>query len=139
MLFFQLPVLPETLLRAHGFAALRWPFRADPRRNGAYTPEDIEGIVRAASVPGALTAMVDWYRAMLRRRPHKRWQPIAAPVQLIWGERDRYLGADLAEPDPRWVPDQRLLRIAGASHWVQADAPEQVNATLLEFFQPLLG
>src|SRR3954468_12951859 len=70
MFFFQLPFLPEALLRANGFAALRWAFRADPLRKGAFAPEDLEGIVRAAAMPGALTAMVDWYRAMLRRRPH---------------------------------------------------------------------
>ena len=30
-------------------------------------------------------------------------------------------------------------RIPEASHWVQADAPERVNETLLEFLRPLLG
>jgi pimeloyl-ACP methyl ester carboxylesterase len=133
---FQVPVLPEILLRANDFALLRLIFRRDPVRKGAYSAEDIEGIVRAAARPGALTAMIDWYRASLRRRPHKKWLPIAQPVQIIWGERDRYLPSELAVADPKWVPDQRLLRIAEASHWVQADAPERVNEALLEFLRP---
>jgi pimeloyl-ACP methyl ester carboxylesterase len=57
-------------------------------------------------------------------------------VQIIWGERDRYLPADLAVTDRKWVPDQRSLRIAEASHWVHADAPERVNEALLEFLRP---
>jgi pimeloyl-ACP methyl ester carboxylesterase len=136
-MLFQVPVVPEILLRANDFALLRLLFRRDPARNGAYSAEDVDGIVRAAAIPGALTAMIDWYRASLRRRSHKKWLPIAQPVQIIWGERDRYLPAELAVTDPHWAPDQRLLRIAGASHWVQADAPERVNETLLTFLAPL--
>ena len=116
---------------------LRYLFRADPARSDAYSPQDVDDIVRAAATPGALTAMIDWYRAALRRRPHKKWLPIAAPVQIIWGERDRYLDAELAATDPKWVPNQRVLRIAEASHWVHADAPERVNETLLQFLGPL--
>src|SRR5256714_3137937 len=136
-MLFQVPVLPEILLRAGDFAILRLLFRGDPARNGAYSAEDIEGIVRAPARPGSLTAMLDWYRASLRRRPHKRWVSIAQPVQIIWGERDRYLSPELAVTGPEWAPDQRVLRIAGASHWVQADAPERVNEALLAFLAPL--
>ncbi|MFL5371100.1 MAG: alpha/beta fold hydrolase, partial [Myxococcales bacterium] len=67
------------------------------------------------------------------------WLPIAAPTQVIWGQRDRYLAPELAAPDPQWVPDQRVLYIPGASHWVQADAPERVNEALIEFLRPLRG
>jgi len=136
-MLFQVPVVPEILLRAGDFALLRLLFRKDPARNGAYSDDDIDGIVRAAARPGSLTAMVDYYRASLRRRPHKKWLPIAQPVQIIWGERDRYLAPDLALADPKWVPDLRVLRIPGASHWVQADAPERVNEALIAFFAPL--
>jgi pimeloyl-ACP methyl ester carboxylesterase len=136
-LLFQMPAVPEALLRADDFALLRRIFRVDPSRKGAYSPEDIDAIVRAAATPGALTAMIDYYRASLRRRPHKKWLPVAAPTQIIWGQRDRYLAPELATPDARWVPDQRVLYIPGASHWVQADAPERVNETLLEFLRPL--
>ncbi|MFL5360855.1 MAG: alpha/beta fold hydrolase [Myxococcales bacterium] len=136
-LLFQIPAVPEALLRANDFALLRRIFRVDPARNGAYSAEDIDAVVRAAAAPGALTAMIDYYRASLRRRPHKKWLPIASPTQIIWGERDRYLSPDLAAADLKWVPDQRVLHIPGASHWVQADAPERVNETLIEFLRPL--
>jgi pimeloyl-ACP methyl ester carboxylesterase len=56
---------------------------------------------------------------------------IEAPVLLVWGERDRYLGPHLIDGTERWVADLRVERIAEASHWVQADAPERVNALLI--------
>jgi pimeloyl-ACP methyl ester carboxylesterase len=33
----------------------------------------------------------------------------------------------------------RVERIAEASHWVQADAPERVNPLMVEFLQPIGG
>jgi epoxide hydrolase 4 len=139
MLLFQLPWLPEALLRAGNFAALRWIFRHDPAREGAYDESDIDRIVEAAATPGALGAMIDWYRAMARRRPHKRWKRIDAPVQIIWGERDRFLAPELAVPSLEWVPDRAILRLPAASHWVQADAKDEVNDALVRFLRPLVA
>ncbi len=135
MLFLQLPWLPEALLRAGDFALLRRLFRRDPARPGAYTDADIEEIVASAREPGALRGMVDWYRAIVRRPSHTRWKPIDRPVQVIWGEKDRYLGREIAEPSREWVPDLRFTAIPEASHWVQADAPEKVSALLIEFLR----
>jgi epoxide hydrolase 4 len=64
---------------------------------------------------------------------------VDAPTLVIWGENDRYLGRELAEPDPAWVPDVRVERVAGASHWVQADAAERVNQLMVEFLAPIRG
>ena len=62
-----------------------------------------------------------------------RWKPVAAETMVIWGQRDRVLGEELAEPDRRWVPNVRVERVPMASHWVQADAPERVNELLRSF------
>jgi epoxide hydrolase 4 len=134
-LFFQIPWLPEAVLRAGDFFLLRQLFRRDPERPGAYADEDIEQMVAAASEPGALSGMLAWYRAMVRRRNHTRWKPIERPVQVIWGEKDRYLLRELGEPGHDWVPDLRVARIPEASHWVQADAPEKVNGLLIDFLR----
>jgi epoxide hydrolase 4 len=80
--------------------------------------------------------MVNYYRAALRRSPRSalaRLRPIAAPTLVIWGERDIYLGAELAEPDRRWVPDVRVERIKEATHWVQHEAAGKVNELLIGF------
>lgn len=138
--FFQLPWLPEAMLRAGGFAALRHTLRRDPVRSDAFTEEDIDRYVEALAQPGALTATVNYYRALVRRNPlglRARLRRIEAPVLVIWGERDRYLEAGLATPPRRWVPNARVERLPNASHWVQLDRPERVNALLLEFLSPL--
>ena len=54
---------------------------------------------------------------------------------VIWGERDRYLGKELAEPDPSWVPNLRVERLPDASHFVADDRPDEVNFLLLEFLR----
>ncbi len=132
--FFQLPWLPEASFRARDFAVLRQTLRRDPVRPGAFSEEDVERYVAAAAQPGALTGGMNYYRALIRHpQAAGPVQRIEAPVLVIWGEQDRYLGPELAEPDPRWVPNGRVERLPDASHWVQADAPERVNALLVEF------
>ncbi len=136
MFYFQLPWLPERMMRARDFGGLRHLLRRDPVRQGAFTPEDIERYVAAMAQPGALTAAINYYRALFRRTPWRvraRFRVVERPVQVIWGERDRYLGAELAEFDPAWVKDGRVERIPEASHWVHWDAPEQVNRRLIGF------
>ena len=76
---------------------------------------------------------------MMSRRPPAetaaRRVPIPAPTLVIWGERDRYLGPELAAPDPRDVPNlEAVVRLPGASHWVQHDEPEAVSRLLVDFF-----
>jgi pimeloyl-ACP methyl ester carboxylesterase len=135
MFFFQIPGLPERLIERDDFSFAKRSLRADSRE--AFTDEDLQRYAEAWSQPGALTGMINYYRAALRSSPRSvqgRLVPIQAPTLVIWGERDRHLGAELAEPLPKWVPDVRVKRIPDATHWVQHDAPERVNELLLEFF-----
>jgi epoxide hydrolase 4 len=60
---------------------------------------------------------------------------IDVPTMMIWGERDRYLGLHLTEGYEGWVANLRLVRIPDASHWIQNDVPERVNALLIEFLR----
>ncbi len=136
MFFFQLPGLPERLLRARGHAAIRRILLREATHPEAFTPEDIERYVEAAARPGALTGGVNYYRAILRTNPwrlQRTFRPVVAPTLVIWGERDSALGPELAEPDPGWVRDLWVERIPEAAHFVQADAPDRVNALLLDF------
>jgi len=125
--FFQLPWLPERSVRQ----SLRRLFRSTPARRDAYDEQTIETIARALRDP---TGPINYYRAAARYRS-PRWQVIDKPALVIWGEPDRWLGSEMAQPDPRWVRDARLERIPGTSHWVQADAPDRVNELLLSFLR----
>jgi pimeloyl-ACP methyl ester carboxylesterase len=133
MFAFQLPVLPERLVSSGRWKWLRAGFEHDARP-GAYTLADIELYTHAWAQPDALTAAINYYRAAFRHPPVGRSRPIQAPTLVIWGERDRYLGSELAEPDRRDVPNLRsVARLPNGSHWVAADEPDRVNELLVEF------
>ena len=84
--------------------------------------------------------MINYYRASVRQSQKEaaaKLRPISAPTFVIWGERDSYLGPELAEPDRDDVPNlDRVERLADASHWVHHDAPESVTQLLIDFFAP---
>ena len=108
--------------------------------NPPYTPQEIERYVEAWSQPGAAAGMINYYRASVRQSQKEaaaKLRPISAPTLVIWGERDSYLGSDLAEPDRDDVPNlDRVERLADASHWVHHDEAERVNQLLIDFFAP---
>ncbi len=135
--FFQLPRLPEKLLSAGNFAVLHRGFRRNPVRPGAISAQDVEHYVEAMARPGALTATVNYYRALLRSpfETQAELKKIGAPTLVIWGEKDIFLSSELAEPGPLWVPNLRVERLPDASHWVAEDRPEKVNALLLDFLR----
>jgi pimeloyl-ACP methyl ester carboxylesterase len=134
VLFFQVPWVPEWLFSAGNFALFERAFRREPLRPGAFTDEDIRRYKEALARPGALTATINYYRAAFRHSGaiQRGLRPIAAPTLLLWGERDRYLGPRLTEGLEAWVPRLRVERLH-ASHWVQRDAPDEVNRLLIDF------
>jgi epoxide hydrolase 4 len=137
MFFFQLPWLSERAVSAGDWFMLRYSFEHDARP-GAFTPADLDRYREAWSEPGAVTAMLNYYRASMRRPPSSGgFHPVQAPTLVIWGERDRALGAELAEPARADVPGlERVVRLPDASHWVQHDEPERVSELLVDFFRP---
>lgn len=131
---FQLPWLPEQALSARGHRLLRAMFRMGGRRR-AFRREDIDDYVHTLAQPGALRAALDYYRInmrpggmdLARRR-------VESETMVIWGERDPALGTVLLDGLQRHVPDLRVHRIPDVGHWVQNEAPDEVNRLLLGFF-----
>lgn len=68
---FQLPGLPEALLRVGDCAALRRAL-TNSSRPGAFSPHDLDLYAAAWRRPGAITAMLNWYRALRLRRGRRR-------------------------------------------------------------------
>jgi pimeloyl-ACP methyl ester carboxylesterase len=137
VLFFQLPALPEYALSARNFRAVRDMFKRYPARTGAFSDEDIEQYVEALSRPGALTAGLNYYRANLTSdaREMACSAVSGAETLVIWGELDPALGVELLEGLDRVAPRVRVHRISDASHWVQNEAPDEVNRVLTEFLR----
>ncbi len=128
--FFQLPALPERLLAQNDFARLREVYRAD-----GFEEDEIDAYVDAFRYPGALSAAINYYRGAVRDTLtlRARSRPIRCKVLVLWGRHDRVLGEELATPPARLVP-RATVEIYEASHWLQHDAPDRVNARLLAFF-----
>lgn len=133
MLAFQLPVLPEALLRFRNFGLVRYILRNDPVRKDAFSESDIDRYVDALSRPGALTATLSYYRAASRYGLIKPLNDIDEDVLVVWGTQDPYLGSHLAEPPDNLVPNARIEYIDDASHWVQVDRPDRVGEFLVDF------
>ncbi len=132
VLFFQLPWLPEAMLAANGARAIKRAFTTMAVNKDAFPPEILEHYRRNAAAEGAITAMVNYYRANFNifSKPAQSPEPISTPTLMIWGERDTALGLELTEGYEPHAADLELQRLPNASHWVQQDAPGEVNARL---------
>jgi pimeloyl-ACP methyl ester carboxylesterase len=129
--FFQMPWLPEKLLGANGAEAVGRAFTGSAVDKAAFPPEIIAHYRANARAPGALTAMIAYYRANF---PGVLDEPVAVidvPVLMIWGEQDMALDIANTQGYGPLVRDFTLVRLPQASHWVQQDAPEAVNAALV--------
>ena len=129
---FQVPWLPERLLSAADFAWLR---RALTRTSlpGAFQADDLERYREAWAQPGALTAMLNWYRALPLQARSLRAERITVPVRVIWGDRDPWLQRGIAEASLALCERGEVFHLSDATHWVQHDKPDEVNRLMVEF------
>ncbi len=133
MLFFQLPWLPEALLGQSPIASANLFFRQSAINQNAYSSYDLHYLATAFSQPGALSAMINWYRASFRERSNLRLRPIDTPTLMLWGEDDAALGKSLTYSYEGWVSNLKIHYIPNCGHWVQNEAADEVNTQILEF------
>ncbi len=129
VLFFLLPLLPELQLtwnKGRGLIA------ALCRQSANFEPELLETYRRNILRPGAATAMLNYYRenAVGLPAPKDGDTPIKVPTLMIWGDGDVALSPALMDGNESFVSDFSLVRLVGASHWVQQDAPRAVNEAI---------
>jgi len=131
--FFQLPWLPEKSLSDNGYTNAIRALKGSSRR-GTFGDDDIAAYRQAWSQPGALTGMLNWYRAVARNQgTGVSLGRIRVPTLMIWGANDIALSRSMAQPSIDLCDDGRLIFLEEASHWVQHEEPETVNRLLLEF------
>ena len=137
---YQLPLLPERLLRRNGAAAIARALRGGSTIRSAWPPEELDRYREAFLRPGVASASLGYYRASFRR-PHLAQRlahenPIAAPTLILWGLDDRFLGEELVAPErlaPWFAPGNAptVVRLEGVGHFVQNEAPDRVNHELV--------
>ena len=122
-LFRQLGQAEEVLL-ADDAARLRRMFAGCPA-------ERIDGYVAAMREPGALTAALNWYRALERTDPDGVGE-VVVPTTYIWGDDDTAIGRRAATGCARYVTGPyRFVPLAGVSHWLPDEAPGAVGEEVL--------
>ncbi len=138
--FFQIPWLPEVVLSAgHGYLIGKIFDRMVIRRE--HMPSEIVELYRRqACEPGALTAMVNYYRAALGgggglRQRKLGYPKIDVPTLVIWGFQDQALGARNLDGLSEFVQDLTVVTMADAGHFVHEDKPEQVTREILTWLE----
>jgi pimeloyl-ACP methyl ester carboxylesterase len=129
--FFQLPWLPEAMLGANGARGVGQAFVGSAVNKAAFPPDIIDHYRANASQPGALTAMINYYRANFPNVLDEPVVVIDVPTLMIWGEQDVAIDIANTQGYGPLVTDFTLVRLPDASHWVQQDAPDAVNAALV--------
>lgn len=134
MFFFQVPWLPEAIFSTFNFRlCTRALLRSS--RSGTFSPTDLAQYRTAWSQPGAITAMINWYRAAFRHRTQFRDKTVRIPTRILWGERDAFLLAEMARESLHYCTNAELFTFADATHWLQHEEPDRVSKLLVDFFR----
>jgi len=92
--------------------------------------EAIEQYVSVLSAPGALTAALNWYRAM---SSGDRVDPVGVPTTYVWSDGDVAIGRTAAEACANYVTgDYRFVELPGITHWIPEQAPDRLSAAILD-------
>lgn len=135
MFFFQLPVLPERFV-SKGMPGM---LRGGSYVREAWDRESLAPYAEAFATPADAHGPVNWYRGAFRSafsRSSRTLTPISAPVLIIWGTHDQFLGAELLSPESlrttmAFPNEPTVVPIDSAGHFVQNEAPEEVTEALL--------
>jgi pimeloyl-ACP methyl ester carboxylesterase len=139
--FFQIPWFVEWSLRKNNFEYLARMLTRSGRKS-TFTDADVAEYKKAWSQKGALTGMVNWYRAVMRRglrsALHRKKSParrVHVPTMMLWGKRDIALSVEMAQQSIDLCDQGELTIYDKSTHWVQHDASEEVNQKLIEFMK----
>lgn len=101
-----------------------------PEEHTGVPAEAVDEYVQILSAPGALTAALNWYRAM---SSGTKVEPVAVPTTYVWSDGDVAIGRVAAEGCARFVTgDYRFVELPGVTHWIPEQAPDDLAAAILD-------
>lgn len=141
MFAFQIPLLPEWLIRLNLREFVLNALREQAVRKSAFTRENAQIYEAALQKPGVIGAALNYYRQMFTPSawlPHLLQSPalIQAPTLVLWSEEDVFLSRQLVQGLEKLIAapfDLKLVPDCG--HWMQQEAPQTVNRELLRFLR----
>jgi pimeloyl-ACP methyl ester carboxylesterase len=130
MYFFQLPRVPEWSMKWRNGAMM-----SKLLQQAGQTPAAAVRDVQAMREPGALTAAINWYRAMPLSNPRAINQKVSVPTLYVWSDGDTALMPKSAHNTARYVDGEYRFEIMpGVSHWIPDEEPDKLAELLLEWF-----
>jgi pimeloyl-ACP methyl ester carboxylesterase len=130
MYFFQLPGIPERLLMRRNGTMV-----SELLRRTGQTPDAADRDAQAMCEPGALTAAINWYRAIPLSNPRASTQKISVPTMYVWSDQDAALLPKAAHDTARYVSGEyRFEILPGVSHWIPDERPDKLADLLLDWF-----
>ncbi len=141
VLAFQIPGLPELLIKQNLKNFVNSMFQEQAIRKGAFSEENAQLYQAALNKPGALSAAINHYRHLFTSLNWVRdWgrspDPITIPTLVLWGEEDSILSYRLADGlDSLIQAPHKIKLVPHCGHWIQQEAPQTVNRELLEFLR----
>ena len=127
--FFQIPGLPEWAVKLNN-----WNFLISAMPDD-FTEEERDRYRKAWNQPGAMTGMINWYRATMRRLGQSTVSPkIQVPTLILWGRQDPHISYEMAPLSVELCEDGRLITFEDATHWVLHDEPEATSKHLIRHF-----
>ncbi len=133
--FFQIPGLPEWGLTRNKARAIRDIFTNMAVNRHRFPDAVLDVFAANAMRPGGMRGMLNYYRAMVggggaKRQTALGYPKITIPTLMIWGEQDTALSKATTYGTEALVDDFTIRYLPKVSHWVQQDAPDEVNAIL---------
>ena len=139
--FFQIPWFVEWVLSKNDYRNMVRMMYGSGRKS-TFSRSDMEKYKKAWSQPGALSAMVNWYRSIVRESMKNiLWKKrgserrIKVPTLMMWGMNDVALSHEMAQPSIDLCDNGKLIFFEKATHWVQHDEADEVNKNLIEFLR----
>jgi pimeloyl-ACP methyl ester carboxylesterase len=129
--FFQVPGLPQWVLRRDDYEFLAAAMR-DGSRPSTFSESELDRYRQAWAGEGTVTAMINWYRAIVRHSESPPRKRVQASTQIIWGENDRALVPELAPKSLSYCDDGDLKQFSDATHWIPHEHPQRVFDLLLD-------
>ncbi len=140
ILFFQLPRLPEMMMKMRKGRGMGQLIRESAHRPENFPDEVVEIYNQNGARPRNLTGMINYYRALVRGGGGKRQRDLGYPIietptLMLWGEDDMALTKETTYGTEDVVKDFTIRYLPRISHWVQQDAPIEVNAMMSAFLK----
>jgi epoxide hydrolase 4 len=132
---FQVPWLPERVVRFGD-----WRLLVDALRNtsrpGTFSEETLDLFRSAWDRDGAMSAMMNWYRAAFRFPPTEPadWR-VRCPSLVVLAPDDAFIPSIMTRRSLDWLDDGRLVELERGTHWVIQEDPDGIARLLGEFFE----